>query len=212
MFLNERRMMLEVHLRRRDITDPRVLRVMGQVKRECFVSSEYLNQSYADCPLPIGEGQTISQPYIVALMTQELRVDGDCDVLEIGTGCGYQTAVLCALARKVYTIERIAGLSVMARENLARLDVTNVEFCTGDGSAGWPEKRMFERIMLTAAIPSLPKAITEQLAEGGLIVAPVGVGSVQELIVGEKRRGKILERHVCGCRFVRLIGEYGFKE
>jgi len=212
LFLNERRVMLEMHLRGRGVVDPRVLRAMEAVPREAFVPAEYRHQAYTDGPLPIGMGQTISQPYIVGLMTQELRVDGTCDVLEIGTGCGYQTAVLCRLARRVYTMERIAELSAVARENLGRLGAANVEFRVGDGSAGWPGRRTFERIMVTAALPSLPKAMTEQLVEGGLIVAPVGGGSMQELIVAEKRRGRIAERHLCGCRFVRLIGEYGFSE
>ncbi|HEX40757.1 MAG TPA: protein-L-isoaspartate(D-aspartate) O-methyltransferase [Phycisphaerales bacterium] len=211
-FLNERRTMLEVHLRGRGVVDPRVLRAMEEVPREVFVPPEYRHQAYADGPLPIGMGQTISQPYIVALMTQELRADGTCDVLEIGTGCGYQTAVLCRLARRVYTMERIAELSAVARENLGRLGAANVEFRMGDGSAGWPGRRTFERIMVTAALPSLPRAMTEQLVEGGLIVAPVGGGSMQELIVAEKRRGRMVERHLCGCRFVKLIGEYGFSQ
>jgi len=211
-FVNERRMMVEVHLRRRDIVDPEVLSVMGRVRRECFVPEEYRHQTYCDSPLSIGHDQTISQPYIVALMTQELRVDDACEVLEIGTGCGYQTAVLCALAKRVYTVERIAELSVRACGTLGGIGVENVEFYVGDGSAGWPKEKVFDRIMITAAIPSLPGVIVDQLAEGGLIVAPVGMGEVQELIVGQKRDGRIVERHVCGCRFVKLIGEFGFSE
>ncbi len=212
LFLNERRVMLEVHLRGRGVVDPRVLRAMEAVPREVFVPAEYRHQAYTDGPLPIGMGQTISQPYIVGLMTQELRIDGTCDVLEIGTGCGYQTAVLCRLARRVYTMERIAELSAAARENLGRLGAANVEFRVGDGSAGWPVERTFERIMVTAALPSLPQVITEQLAEGGRVVAPVGGASTQELIVAERRRGRMVERHLCGCRFVRLIGEHGFSQ
>jgi protein-L-isoaspartate(D-aspartate) O-methyltransferase len=204
--------MLRVDLRGRDIRDPEVLRVMGEVRREAFVPLEHQCQAYADKPLPIGSGQTISQPYIVALMTQVLRIDRDCDVLEIGTGSGYQTAVLAKLARTVCTIEAIGAFSERARKVLAELGVENVAYRVGDGSCGWPEARTFERIMITAAAPDLPEPVREQVAEGGAIVAPVGYGSTQSLIVAEKVQGKLVERHVCGCRFVKLIGAHGFQE
>ena len=196
----------------RDITDPSVLRVMGKVRREEFVPEAYQSQAYSDGPLPIGLGQTISQPYIVALMTQELQVNRDCEVLEIGTGSGYQTAVLSELAKKVYTIERFAELSESAQAVLDRLGVSNVEFYVGDGSCGWPEQRCFDRIMITAAVPKMPEPLVEQLAEGGLIVGPVGCGGVQGLMVCEKRAERIIERAICDCRFVKLLGEYGFEE
>jgi protein-L-isoaspartate(D-aspartate) O-methyltransferase len=204
--------MLQWDLGGRDITDPRVLKVMAEVPRQEFVPQSHRSQAYNDGPLPIGLDQTISQPYIVALMTQELRVDGNCEVLEIGTGSGYQTAVLSKLAKKVYTIERFAELSESAQAALGRLGISNVEFYVGDGSYGWPRQRSFERIMITAAIPEMTGPLLEQLADGGLAVAPVGYGGVQRLLVYEKKADKIIERFICDVRFVKLFGEYGFEE
>ena len=211
-FAGVRQRMLRWDLKGRDITDPDVLRVMGEIRREEFVPDAYQSQAYADGPLPIGVGQTISQPYIVALMTQELRLNPDCEVLEIGTGSGYQTAVLSKLAKKVYTIERFAELSESAQAVLGRLDIKNVEFCIGDGSCGWPRQRTFDRVIITAAVPKMPKPLIEQLAEGGLIVGPVGYVAVQRLIVCEKKKERIAERLICDCRFVKLLGKYGFEE
>jgi protein-L-isoaspartate(D-aspartate) O-methyltransferase len=211
-FAKSRERMLEWDLKGRDITDPRVLKVVAEVPREEFVPPSYQSQAYTDGPLPIGLGQTISQPYIVALMTQELRLDRKCDVLEIGTGSGYQTAVLAKLAKKVYTIERFAELSESAQAVLSRLGIGNVEFFVGDGSCGWPQQRTFERIMITAAVPRIPHPLTEQLADGGIMVAPVGPEGVQTLMAYEKKAGEITERFICDVRFVRLLGEYGFEE
>jgi protein-L-isoaspartate(D-aspartate) O-methyltransferase len=196
----------------RDIKDPDVLRVMSEVRREKFVPESYQSQAYDDGPLPVGMGQTISQPYIVALMTQELRLNRDCEVLEIGTGSGYQTAILSKLAKKVYTIERFAQLSESAQAALGELGVGNVEFYIGDGSCGWPEEKSFDRVMITAAMPRIPEPLINQLAEGGLMVGPVGGAGVQELVVCEKRQDKIIDKVVCDCRFVKLLGKYGFKE
>jgi protein-L-isoaspartate(D-aspartate) O-methyltransferase len=184
------------------------------------VPEAYLSQAYSDGPLPIGMGQTISQPYIVALMTQELRVTCDCEVLEVGTGSGYQTAVLSRLAKKVYTIEKFSQLSESAQAVLGRLGVSNVVFCIADGSCGWPgssvsggpQSGCFDRIMITAAVPKIPESLVEQLAQGGLIVGPVGSGAVQELVVARKREEKIVETVICSCRFVKLLGKYGFEE
>jgi protein-L-isoaspartate(D-aspartate) O-methyltransferase len=216
-FADVRERMLKWHLKGRDITDPRILAVMAEVPREEFVPDDYQSQAYADGPLPIGMGQTISQPYIVALMTQELRVNQDCEVLEIGTGSGYQTAVLCKLVKKVYTIERFSELSESAHAVLDRLGITNVEYYVGDGSCGWPEQQLppsgrFDRIMITAAVPGIPQPLIKQLADDGLIMVPVGYGGVQELVVGEKRANKLIERQICGVRFVQLFGKYGFEE
>ncbi len=205
-----RRRMVERDLRGRDITDPDVLRVVAAMPREEFVSPEQRDRAYFDHPLPIGAGQTISQPYIVALMTQLLRLHPDCDVLEIGTGSGYQTAILARLAGRVYTIERLADLSAAAREVLRKLGVENVEYAVGDGSLGWPANRTFDRIIVTAAVPDFPPPLVTQLAETGVMIAPLGVDAVQELTVVEKRLGKLIERQASACRFVRLIGEHGF--
>ena len=216
-FARARERMVAHDLMGRDITDPRVLEVMAEVRREEFVPMEYQSQAYADGPLPIGIGQTISQPYIVALMTQELQAESDCGVLEIGTGSGYQTAVLSKLVKKVYTIERFAQLSESAQAVLARLGINNVEFYIGDGSCGWPESRLppsgcFDRIMITAAVPRMPQPLVEQLAEGGFIVAPVGLSGVQELVVWAKKEGKITKRVICDVRFVKLVGKFSFEE
>ncbi|MCL5281606.1 MAG: protein-L-isoaspartate(D-aspartate) O-methyltransferase [Planctomycetes bacterium] len=205
-----RERMLQYDLRGRDITDPAVLKVMAAIPREVFVPPADRWRAYANGPLPIGAGQTISQPYIVALMTQELRLNHEREVLEIGTGSGYQTAVLARLVKRVFTIERSPELSVAAQEVLKNLGIDNVEFRVGDGSRGWPEARTFDRILLTAAVPDFPPPLVAQLGEGGVIIAPIGQGSVQELVAAEKRYGKLIERPLCGCRFVKLIGEYGF--
>ena len=209
--------MLKRNLKGRGITDEQVLKSMAEVPREEFVLESYLSQAYADGPLPIGMGQTISQPYIVALMTQELWIDPDCEVLEIGTGSGYQTAVLSKLAKKVYTVERFTELSESAQMVLGRLGVSNVEFNVSDGSCGWSESMLpssgyFDRIMITAAVPQIPKPLLRQLAYGGFLVGPVGYGGAQELVVCEKRPGMLIERVICDVRFVKLFGEHGFEQ
>jgi protein-L-isoaspartate(D-aspartate) O-methyltransferase len=217
--------MIRLDLKGRDITNPDVIKVMGEIRREEFVPETYQSHAYADGPLPIGMGQTISQPYIVALMTQELRLSRDCEVLEIGTGSGYQTAVLSKLVTKVCTIERFGQLSESAQAVLGRLGIDNVEFYIGDGSCGWPRQKWnpisqrmaewkpcFDRIMITAAVPEIPEPLVEQLKEGGLIVAPIGTSGVQELVVCEKKAAQITKKLICDVRFVKLLGEYGFEE
>jgi protein-L-isoaspartate(D-aspartate) O-methyltransferase len=211
-FAGERKCMVERDLITRGISEAAVLSAMGGVPREEFVPESYKSKAYADCPLPIGMGQTISQPYIVALMTQELRLNSYCEVLEIGTGSGYQTAVLAKLSRRVYTIERFAELSTSAQAILSRLGYNNVEFCIGDGSCAWSEKKIFDRVVITASVPAIPGPVIDQLGEGGIIVAPVGGKGVQELIVGIKKEGKLIERGVCDVRFVKLVGQYAFKD
>jgi len=203
--------MVNDHLKGRDITDTAVLDTMASLPRHRFVSEKYLPQSYSDRPLPIGFGQTISQPYIVALMSQELKITPDCNVLEIGTGCGYQTAVLARLAKKVYTIERNNQLAESAQSVLGSLDFKNIEFYIGDGSYSWPEEEKFDRIIITAAIPQPPNPITEHLKDDGILIAPVGGRFSQELTVYEKKQGKLHSKTVCPCRFVPLIGRYGFE-
>jgi len=211
-FIIKRQMMVERDLKGRGITDPGVLSVMGRLAREEFLPESYQSQAYADCPLPIGMGQTISQPYIVALMTQELRLNNFCEVLEIGTGSGYQTAILAKLTKRVFTIERFAELSAKAQAVLGRLGITNIEFYIGDGSAGWPGEKTFDRIIVTAAVPKIPQTLIDQLGAGGLIVAPVGDSGVQELIVGVKKEGKLIELVMCDVRFVKLVGQHAFGE
>ena len=205
-----RKRMLENNLKGRGIKDSGVLKVMSETPREAFVPADYRFKSYEDGPLPIGFEQTISQPYIVALMTQELHIDKNCIVLEIGTGSGYQTAILSKLAKKVYTIERLKELSQSAQAVLDKSGCDNIEFHIGDGSAGWPESKLFDRIIVTAAVPSIPKTLINQLANNGLIVIPVGYSNAQELIICEKRDDKIIERKICDVRFVKLFGKYGF--
>lgn len=211
-FEQERQGMVEKDLKGRGITEPGVISVMGRLPREEFVPESYKSKAYADCPLPIGMGQTISQPYIVALMTQELRLNNFCDVLEVGTGSGYQTAILAKLSRRVYTIERFSELLAETQTVLGRLGITNVEYYIGDGSRGWPEKKTFDRIIITAAVPRIPQPLIDQLKDNGLIVAPVGSSGVQELVVGTKKEGKLIERFVCDVRFVKLIGECAFEQ
>ena len=216
-FAKARERMLRWDLKGRDITDPCVLAAMVEVPREEFIPQSYQSQAYNDGPLPIGLGQTISQPYIVALMTQELRPGPDCEVLEIGTGSGYQTAILSKLVKKVYTIERFSQLSESAQTALGRLGINNVEFYIGDGSLGWPDSRLpekgcFDRIIITAAVPKIPKPIAGQLVDGGFIVAPVGYTGVQRLVLSEKKAAKSIETIICDVRFVKLLGEYGFSE
>ena len=212
-----RRRMLNRDLKGRGITNPAVLRAMAEIPREEFVSQAHKAHSYADRPLPIGMDQTISQPYIVALMTQELRLHRDCEVLEVGTGSGYQTAILSRLAKHVYTIEKFGQLAESAKQVLQRLGLSNIEFCVGDGSCGWPESRLppagcFDRIMITAAVPEIPPPLADQLAEGGFILAPIGAEVLQQLVVGRKVARKLTETVVCNCRFVKLLGRYGFQK
>ncbi|MFA5553605.1 MAG: protein-L-isoaspartate(D-aspartate) O-methyltransferase [Phycisphaerae bacterium] len=200
--------MIQYDLKGRGIKDEQILRIMSQIPRENFIPEKYKSQAYFDGPLPIDCNQTISQPYIVALMTEQLRVNPDSEVLEIGTGSGYQTAVLCGLAKKVYTIERFEELSLSAQKILEKLNISNVEFFIGDGSKGWPLKRDFDRIIITAAVPQIPEPLTEQLKQDGLIVAPVGGSAAQRLIVFRKKHTQLIESFVCDVRFVRLVGEY----
>jgi len=209
-FSKDRRQMVESDLKGRNINDPAVLKVLAEIAREDFVPAKYRRQAYADGPLPIECGQTISQPYIVALMTQELRLNPDSQVLEIGTGSGYQTAVLSRLAKKVYTIEKYSQLSESSRALLGRMGIDNVEFFVGDGSIGWPVKKIFDRIIVTAAVPSVPQLLIDQLAQGGVLIAPVGHGAVQHLMVCRKSEDKVVEKAICDVRFVKLVGEYGF--
>lgn len=208
---DRRRWMVQVQMRQRGIRDERVLAAMEEVPRECFVPPEERGHALDDAPLPIGAGQTISQPYIVALMVQELRPQGHHRVLDVGAGSGYQTAILARLVAHVYAIERIAELAGRARAVWDELGVRNVTLRVGDGSLGWPEEAPFDGIISGAASPAIPPSWAGQLAEGGRIVAPVGPSDNQELVVAEKRQGRLFQQTVCGVRFVRLIGEQGWQ-
>ena len=204
--------MVEHHLRRRGIVDPRVLAAFEATPRERFVPAAGQAAAYDDSPLPIGHGQTISQPYIVALMLQELRTQPDHRVLDVGAGSGYQTALLAGLVEHVYAVERIGVLADRLAPLLDELGTDNVSLRTGDGSLGWPEHGPYDGIICGAAAPKLPESWADQLADGGRIVLPVGSEHVQELLVVEKQGDRLRRRHVCGVRFVRLIGRQGWQE
>ena len=205
-----RHRMVEEQIRRRGIRDERVLSVMAEVPRHLFIPKEIRQLAYADEPLPIGEGQTISQPYIVAEMTAALRLSGTEKVLEIGTGSGYQTVILARLCREIVTIERIATLSADARARLATMDAGNVTFVVGDGSLGSPEHAPFDRILSAAASPYVPAPWISQLSEGGIIVLPVGGRYEQELIRVTRLGDRTVSEVLGGCRFVPLVGMHGF--
>jgi len=205
-----RRRMVEEQIRRRGIHDERVLSVMEEVPRHLFIPKELRHLAYADEPLPIGEGQTISQPYIVAEMTAALRLSGTERVLEIGTGSGYQSAILARLCRELVTIERLPSLSAAAQRLLATMEIGKVTFIVGDGSLGSPVHAPFDRILSAAASPSVPAPWVSQLSEGGIIVLPVGDRYQQELTRVTLRFGRTGTEVLGGCRFVPLVGMYGF--
>ena len=211
-FASERKFMVERHLRVRGITDEHVLKALGAIPRERFVPEGDADRAYGDHPIPIGHGQTISQPYMVALMTQCLGTSSKEKVLEIGTGSGYQTAVLCELAGEVYTIERVPELSQRASKTLRELGYRNFQERVGDGTLGWPEKGPFDAIMVTASAPEVPESLKRQLAEGGRLVIPVGPQGMQVLMVLTRQGGRTEEEAVCDCVFVRLIGKEGWRE
>jgi protein-L-isoaspartate(D-aspartate) O-methyltransferase len=206
--------MINSHLMARGITDERVLKTMATVPRHLFVDEGIQDQAYSDNPLPIGSRQTISQPYIVGLMTEALELKGTEKVLEIGTGCGYQTAILAELADRVFSIERIASLAFRAQKTLDSLHYYNILIRAGDGTYGWSEESPFDAIIATAGAPKIPKTLKEQLAVGGKLVIPIGSQSSQTLLKITRMSKKTDDMEIedlCGCRFVDLIGEYGWK-
>ncbi len=211
-FARLREEMVEKQIRRRGIADKRVLAAILEVPRHEFVPEELRAQAYDDKPLPIGEGQTISQPYMVASMTAALGLTGTERVLEIGTGCGYQAAVLSRLAAEVYSVESRPPLALAAQERLARLGYTNVHVHCGDGTLGLPECAPFDAILVTAAAPAVPAPLLEQLADGGRLVIPVGSEEHQELRLIRKLGGQVASRVIEECRFVPLVGRYGWRE
>ena len=198
-------------LRQRGISDERVLEAMEQVPRERFVPENLKAEAYADVALPIGQGQTISQPYVVGLMTQALRLKGDETVLEIGTGSGYQAAVLSKLCRQVVTVERLHELADPTKELLLELGVSNVTFFVGDGTLGCPDFAPYDGIIVTAAAPDIPAPLFQQLKEGGRLVIPVGSEESQTLMAIQKQEGRPVTETLCECRFVKLIGAAGWE-
>jgi protein-L-isoaspartate(D-aspartate) O-methyltransferase len=209
-FLPQRLAMVALQLRHRGIRNERVLAAMERVPRHLFVPPGLQSSAYDDSPVPIGAGQTISQPFIVAYMLQELGIASESRVLEVGTGTGYEAALLAELAREVYTIERVPSLFVAARANLSRLGYANIEVAQGDGTRGLPEHAPFDRIIVAAAAPDVPAPLFEQLAEGGRMILPVGSAEVQDLLLIRKQDGNPVTLQLEGCRFVPLLGEQGF--
>ena len=205
-----RERMVQTQLVSRGISNPKVLYAMRKVPRHLFVEDALQSQAYGDFPLPIGDQQTISQPYIVAFMTEALELTGEEKVLEIGTGCGYQAAILAELAPEVYSIERLHTLASRARRILESLRYFNVRIKVGDGTLGWPEEAPFDAIIVTAAAPGIPKPLLDQLAMGGRLIIPVGDHNSQALDVVHKTPEGLQHDYRGGCRFVKLIGSYGW--
>jgi protein-L-isoaspartate(D-aspartate) O-methyltransferase len=208
----ERRRMVSLQIAGRGVRDRRVLAALATIPRHRFVPATLAAAAYDDAPLPVGWGQTISQPYMVALMTAAARPRRGERVLEIGTGSGYQTAILAHLASRVFTIERVPELAAEARRRLADLGFDNVEWRVGDGTLGWPEVAPFDGIVVTAAAPAVPAPLAAQLAPGGRIVVPVGDLAFQELVVGVASATGLKTRAQGGCRFVPLLGRHAFPE
>lgn len=207
-----REQMMAGQIRARGVTDSGVLAAMGRIPRHLFVGEDFRGQAYEDFPLPIGEGQTISQPFIVAEMTQALNLGKRDRVLEIGTGSGYQTAVLAEIAHKVYTLERVEPLHVAAKSLLSELGYSNINFLCGDGTLGWPEEAPFDAILVTAGAPAVPPSLKAQLARGGRMVIPVGDEGLQNLMLLVNEDAGFREFDLGGCRFVPLVGKQGWRK
>lgn len=206
-FEMSRQRMVEEQLRGRGLKDQRVLEAMLRISREEFVPASLAEEAYEDYPLPIGSGQTISQPYIIALMIESLALKGRESVLEVGTGSGYEAAILACLGRKVYSIERVPKLINLAKENLQKINFSNIIIKAGDGSQGWPEFAPFQGIIVACAAEEVPSALVEQLAEGGRLIIPLGGRYIQELTLLEKKAGRVESKYICGCVFVPLISD-----
>ena len=207
-----REKMVEKQIAARGITDPYVLGAMRKVPRHLFVSEALMDQAYGDFPLPIGEQQTISQPYIVAEMTQALQLGKDDRVLEIGTGSGYQAAILAEIVFRVYTIERIHSIFVKTRRLFDKLRYHNIVTKYSDGTSGWIDESPFDAIIITAGAPEIPEVLVNQLSVGGRMVLPVGDQYSQDLIRLYKDEEGILKTNMGGCRFVKLVGEHGWRD
>jgi protein-L-isoaspartate(D-aspartate) O-methyltransferase len=209
-FVADRLRMVETQLRKRGVSDERVLHALATVPRHEFVPASRAQNAYGDEPLPIGFGQTISQPLIVAVMITSLKLTGAEKVLEIGAGCGYQAAVLALLAKEVHAVELLPELANAAAERLLRLGFDNVQLHCGDGTLGWPEFAPYDAILIAAAAPAVPEPLFEQLAEGGRLIAPVGDELNQQLQLVTKQDGKTIVKQGGPCRFVPLMGRYGW--
>jgi protein-L-isoaspartate(D-aspartate) O-methyltransferase len=209
---DERSRMVEQQIQARGISNPRVLEAMKAIPRHFFIPPPYTTSAYTDAPLPIGNGQTISQPYIVALMTELLDPQPDGNILEIGTGSGYQAAVLSLLVRQVTTIERISSVADRARENITKIGLKNIRVLVGDGTVGYPQYAPYDGIMITAATPDIPAPLIDQLTKGGTLVAPAGGREIQELITLKRKGDRIIQASHGGVRFVPLIGEFGWAD
>ncbi len=212
-FYGKRQLMVDTQIVKRGIKDKRVIEAMRKVPRHLFIDNALWPQAYEDHPLPIGEKQTISQPYIVALMTEALKLKKDDKVLEIGTGSGYQTAILAELAEQVYSIERLPNIAKNARKILDKLNYKNVMISIRDGTEGWAEFAPYDAIIVTAAAPHIPRPLFEQLKIGGRMVIPIGGEFSQDLMVYTKTDEEATDvENLGGCRFVKLLGAYGWKE
>jgi protein-L-isoaspartate(D-aspartate) O-methyltransferase len=207
-----RNKMVQEQLISRGIQGEALLQAFLRIPRHLFIPETLKINAYSDFPLAIGEGQTISQPYIVALMTQHLDLTGNEKVLEIGSGSGYQTAILSELSKEVFSIERFESLAKKAASVLADLGRNNIQFRVGDGSVGWQEEAPFDRIIVTAASPKVPAPLIEQLKEGGKLIMPVGESYSQMLTKIEKINGKLISTDICACVFVPLVGKFGIKK
>ena len=209
-FEAQRARMVEEQLKARGLTDERLLVTFRKVERHLFVPPGLQHEAYADHPLPIGAGQTISQPYIAALMIAQLHLQGHERVLEVGTGSGYQTAILAELALEVFSVERLPELLRPVRERLQAMGYSNVHFSAGNGSLGWPEEAPFNAMVVSAAAPDIPAPLLKQLADGGRMILPIGPQQGQMLVQVEKHAGMIYRTDIASCVFVPLIGEYGW--
>ena len=211
-YRRQREEMVRKQIEARGIKDPRVLAAFRNVHRHLFVSEALRDQAYGDYPLQIGEQQTISQPYIVAEMTQALELTQDDRVLEIGTGSGYQAAILARIVYRVYTIERIRSLHIQARNLFDKLHYHNIVTRYADGTKGWQNESPFNAVIVTAGAPAIPEELVKQLVSGGRLVVPVGNQHTQELIKIDRSKNDVRQTNLGGCRFVKLVGEHGWKE
>ena len=211
-YAGQRRKMVEEQLVERGVKNLSVLEAMSRVPRHLFAQDSLQHRAYGDTPLPIGENQTISQPYIVGAMTEALALKGEERVLEIGTGSGYQTAIIAELCRQVFTIERLNNLSRKAQNILESLNYMNIVFKMFDGTYGWPDQAPFDAILITASAPEIPDSLVKQLGDGGRLVAPIGEADKQKLVVLTKKGDRVSRRDLVNCKFVPLIGKYGWPQ